>query len=160
VKIRALPRILVTVAAAALLSVGCTAASGSETTPRPQSAMDGPSAPAAPPAPRAAPAPVQPSEAEGSCQVSASSSGSSSSGSITSSNISSEMSTINGKRSFSCGDGPMLTIAAIEDAGVTLASEDGERVTIASGASGSVGGYTINVTSAAGGSTEFEVVPE
>lgn len=155
VEIRALPRMLVTVAAAALLSVGCTAASGGEPTPRPPSVMDGPSAPAAPPAP----APAQPSEAEGSCQVSVSLTGSSSSGSITSSDVSSDMSTSNGETSFSCGDGPRLTIVAIEDTGVTF-DVDGEQVTIASGASGSAGGYTINVASAARGSAQFEVIPE
>ena len=81
-----------------------------------------------------------------------------STGSISSSGASSSAWTINGQTSFSCGDGPRVTIAAIDDAGVTFTS-DGATVTIAPGATGRAGGYVIGVTRVADGTAEFHVLP-
>lgn len=81
-----------------------------------------------------------------------------SNGSISSSGASSSAWTINGQTSLSCGGGPRVTIAAIDDTGVMF-TVGGATVTIAPGATGRVGGYEIGVTRVAGGTAEFHMLP-
>jgi hypothetical protein len=54
----------------------------------------------------------------------------------------------------------MLGIETVADAGVTFAAPDGTTTTVAPGTTGRVGGYTIDVARAAGGSAEFQVLQE
>lgn len=145
VKIRTAPRLLVAALLAALVA-GCSATVPGQAAPQPSSAREAPSRPLAPATPGA------PQQA-GACQVTATSTGS-----INSSGAGGRTATVNGQTSFSCGAGPMLTIAAIEDAGVTFAA-DGATVTIAPGSMGRAGGYAIAVARVAGGTAEFEVQP-
>jgi hypothetical protein len=146
VKIRDLPRLLAAAVFAALLSAGCSAAVPGDAAPPPRAVTQAP-----PPGPATPGAPEPP----GGCQVTATSTGS-----ISSSGRGGRTSTINGRTSFSCGDGPMLAITAIDAAGVTFAGEDGATVTIAPGTVGVAGGYSIDVARVAGGAAEFQVLPE
>jgi hypothetical protein len=151
VEIRALPCLLAAAALAALLTAGCSGTGPEPTAPAP-------GAPLAPPSPTALPATPDPAPPQGpstgGCQVTATSSGS-----ISSSGAGASTSTINGQTSFSCGGGPTLMIAAIDDAGVTFAAAGGS-VTIAPGSTGQAAGYLIGVTRVTGGTAEFEVVPQ
>jgi hypothetical protein len=151
VEIRSLPRLLTAAVLAALLTAGCSATVPGEPTPQQPTVQRPPGAPPlGPPTPQP-PQPPQPSA--GGCQVTATSTGS-----ISSSGAGGRTATINGQTSFSCGGGPMLTIAEIEDAGVTFVA-DGAAVTIAPGSTGQAGGYVIGVSRVAGGTAEFQVQP-
>jgi hypothetical protein len=148
VEIRTLPRLLAAAALAAMLSAGCSATVPGEPAPQQPSAQRAPGAP-----PLGPPTPQAPQPSAGGCQVTATSTGS-----ISSSGAGGRTATINGQTSFACGGGPMLTIAAIEDAGVTFAA-GGAAVTIAPGSTGQAGGYVIGVSRVAGGTAEFQVQP-
>jgi hypothetical protein len=137
-------RLLVGVAAVALLTSGCASSVPGEAAPAP----DRTSAEAAPSPSR------QPSRSgRGTCQVRASSNGS-----ISSSGAGGRTITTNGRTSFSCGRGPLITIESIAANGVTF-SADGATVTVAPGASETVGAYRVSVSRADAGSAEFQVEP-
>lgn len=140
----ALPRLLVGVAAVALVTSGCASSVSGEASPEPAR----PSAEAAPPSPSRSPG-----RSNGTCQVKVSSNGS-----ISSSGAGGRTITTNGRTSFSCGRGPLIAIESIADNGVTF-SADGEVVTVAPGASAPVGAYLVSVSSSDGGSAEFQVEP-
>jgi ABC-type amino acid transport substrate-binding protein len=150
VEIRALPRLLAAAAFAALLTAGCSGSVPGEPTPQPPPPVTAP-APSGPARPTAEPSPA----AAASCQVTATSTGS-----ISASGSGGSTSTINGRTSFSCGNGPRLGIETVADAGVTFAAPDGTTTTVAPGTAGRVGGYTIDVARVAGGTAEFQVLME
>jgi hypothetical protein len=144
VKIRDLARLLVVAAFTAVLITGCSADVPGEPAPSPE-APPATQPRTQPPAPTSAPRPA------GGCTVTATSTGS-----ISSSGASSRASTINGRTSYSCGDGPLVAIAAIDGSGVTF-NAGGATVTIPPGTTGQVAGYLIAVTRVADGTAEFQV---
>jgi hypothetical protein len=139
----ALPRLLVGVALTALLTSACSTSVPGGATPQ----SEAPSTQAAPPTGSRS------SGSPGSCQVTASSSGS-----ISSSGAGGRTVTTNGRTSFSCGSGPLIAIEAIDASGVTF-SADGAVVPVAPGAAATVGAYRITVASADGDSARFQVEP-
>jgi hypothetical protein len=138
-------RLLVGVAALALLTTGC--ASSVPGTAAPASAPDRTTAQAEQSPSR------QPSRSRGSCQMRVSSNGS-----IVSNGSGSRVVTRNGRTSLSCGSGPMIAIESMAAEGVTF-STDGTSVTVAPGASETVGPYRISVSEADASGAEFQVEP-
>ena len=68
--------------------------------------------------------------------------------------------TTNGVTSFSCRNGPLITIKDISQSGVTLSAADGGADTlVAEGATGNVGTYQVSVASIDGDKTVLQVVP-
>jgi hypothetical protein len=147
VKIRDLSRLLVAAVFAALLITGCSADVPGEPAPSPGAPPTTPPR-TQPSAPTPAPLPA------GGCAVTATSTGS-----ISSSGAGGRTSTINGRTSFSCGDGPLIAIAAIDDTDVMF-DAGAATVTISPGTTGQVAGYLIAVTRVADGTAEFQVVPQ
>ena len=137
-------RLLVGVAAAALLAAGCSSSVTGEASPAPD---DRSSASAAPPSRSTA------RPAAGTCQIKVSSNGS-----IVSRGAGGRTITTNGRTSFSCGRGPLIAIESIDSSGVTF-SADGATVPVAPGATGTVGGYRISVSTADSSGAEFQVEP-
>jgi hypothetical protein len=137
------PRLLVGIAAVALLTAGCASSVPGEASPEPgrPSAQSTPS-PSGPPG-----------RAGGTCQVRVSANGS-----ISSSGAGGRTVTTNGRTSFSCGRGPLIAIESIAASGVTF-SADGATVTVAPGASDTVGAYRISVSRADADGAEFQVEP-
>jgi hypothetical protein len=139
-------RLLVGVAAAALLAVGCSSSVPGEASP---ASDDRPSVNAAPSPSRSSGRP-----AAGTCQIEVSSNGS-----IVSRGAGGRTITTNGRTSFSCGrQGPLIAIESIEASGVTF-SADGAEVTVAPGATETVGQYRISVSSSDSSGAEFQVEP-
>jgi hypothetical protein len=139
-------RLLVGVASAALLTAGCSSSVTGEASP---ASDDRPSASAAPSPSRSSGRP-----AAGTCQIKVSTSGS-----IVSRGAGGRTVTSNGRTSFSCGrGGPLITIEKIDPSGVTF-SADGTPVTVAPGATETVGAYRIAVSAADAEGAEFEVEP-
>jgi hypothetical protein len=66
--------------------------------------------------------------------------------------------TTNGVTSFSCRNGPLITIKGITSSGVTL-SADGPESVITEGQTAAVGTYQVTVASIDGGKTVLQVVP-
>lgn len=66
--------------------------------------------------------------------------------------------TTNGVTSFSCRNGPLITIKGIAASGVTLAA-DGPETVIAEGSTATVGTYQVTVASIEGQKTVLQVVP-
>jgi hypothetical protein len=139
-------RVLVGVAAAALLTAGCSSSVPGEASP----ASDDRAGASAPPSPsRSSGRP-----AAGTCQIKVSTNGS-----IVSRGAGGRTITTNGRTSFSCGrQGPLIAIESIDASGVTF-SADGAPVTVAPGATETVGEYRISVSSADASGAEFEVEP-
>jgi hypothetical protein len=139
-------RLLVGAAAVALLTAGCSSSVSGEASP---ASDDRPTAQAAP-SPSRSPG----RSGGGTCQIKVSSNGS-----IVSSGAGGRTITTNGRTSFSCGrGGPLIAIESIDASGVTF-SADGAPVTVAPGASETVGAYRISVSRADGGGAEFQVEP-
>ena len=137
-------RLLVGVAALAMLTPGCSSSIPGEAAP---ASDDRPSAQAEQSPSR------QPSRSRGSCQMRVSSNGS-----IVSNGSGSRVVTRNGRTSLSCGSGPMIAIESMAAEGVTF-SADGASVTVAPGASETVGPYRISVSEADARGAEFQVEP-
>jgi hypothetical protein len=141
----AVARLLVGVASVVLLGAGCSANVTGEASP---AAGDRPGA--------SAPSPSRESgrPAAGTCQIKVSTNGS-----IVSRGAGGRTITTNGRTSFSCGrQGPLIAIESIDSSGVTF-SADGPPVTVAPGATETVGTYRISVSTADAGGAEFEVEP-
>jgi hypothetical protein len=135
---------LVGIAAVALLTSGCASSVSGQASPEP----DGP------PSAQAAPSPSRsPGRSNGTCQLRASANGV-----ISGSGASIRTRTTNGRTSFSCGRGPLIAIESMAADGVTF-SADGATVTVAPGASETVGAYRVSVSRADAGSAEFQVEP-
>ncbi|TWF79402.1 hypothetical protein FHX44_115335 [Pseudonocardia hierapolitana] len=139
-------RLLVAVASVALLTAGCSSSVTGEASP----ASDAPSDAGASPSPsRSSGRP-----AAGTCQIKVSTNGS-----IVSRGAGGRTITTNGRTSFSCGrQGPMIAIESIDASGVTF-SADGAPVTVAPGATETVGAYRISVSTADASGAEFQVEP-
>ena len=137
-------RLLVGVAALAMLTAGCSSSIPGEAAP---ASDDRPSAQAEQSPSR------QPSRSRGSCQMRVSSNGS-----IVSNGSGSRVVTRNGRTSLSCGSGPLIAIESMAAEGVTF-SADGASVTVAPGASETVGPYRISVSEADASGAEFQVEP-
>ena len=137
-------RLLVGVAALAMLTAGCSSSIPGEAAP---ASDDRPSAQAEQSPSR------QPSRSRGSCQMRVSSNGS-----IVSNGSGSRVVTRNGRTSLSCGSGPMIAIESMAAEGVTF-STDGASVTVAPGATETVGPYRISVSEADASGAEFQVEP-
>jgi hypothetical protein len=138
-------RLLVGVASVALLTAGCSSSVPGEASP---ASEDRASTSASPSPPRSSGRP-----AAGTCQIKVSSNGS-----IVSRGAGGRTITTNGRTSFSCGRGPLIAIESIDASGVTFTA-DGAPVTVAPGASETVGAYRISVSTADGGGAEFQVEP-
>jgi hypothetical protein len=138
-------RLLVGAAAVALVTAGCSSSVPGAASP---ASDDHPSAGASPSPSRSSGRP-----AAGTCQMKVSSNGS-----IVSRGAGGRTITTNGRTSFSCGRGPLIAIESIESSGVTF-SADGAPVTVAPGASETVGAYRISVSAADSGGAEFQVEP-
>jgi hypothetical protein len=139
-------RLLVGVAVVALMTAGCSSSVSGEPSP---ASDDQPSVGALPSPSRSSGRP-----AAGTCQLKVSTNGS-----IVSRGAGGRTVTKNGRTSFSCGkQGPMIAIESIDASGVTF-SADGATVTVAPGASETVGAYRISVSRSDGGGAEFQVEP-
>jgi hypothetical protein len=142
----AVARLVVGVASVALLGAGCSANVAGEASP---ASGDRPGASAPPSPSRSSDRP-----AAGTCQLKVSTNGS-----IVSRGAGGRTVTTNGRTSFSCGrQGPMIAIDSIDSSGVTF-SADGTPVTVAPGATETVGAYRISVSAADAGGAEFQVEP-
>jgi hypothetical protein len=140
-------RLLVGVASVALFTAGCSSSVSGEASPAPE---DRPSASASP-SPSRSPGR---SGGGGTCQMRVSSNGS-----IVSSGAGGRTITTNGRTSFSCGRGPLIAIESMNSSGVTFSAEGGAPVTVAPGASSTVGEYQIDVSRADSSGAEFQVAP-
>jgi hypothetical protein len=140
----AVARLLVGVASIVLLGAGCSANVTGEASP---ASGDRPGA--------SAPSPSRPSDrpAAGTCQIKVSTNGS-----IVSRGAGGRTITTNGRTSFSCARGPLIAIESIDASGVTF-SADGTPVTVAPGATETVGAYRISVSAADARGAEFQVEP-
>lgn len=138
-------RWLVGAAAVALVTAGCSSSVSGEASP---ASDDQPSVGAS-----ASPSRSSDRPAAGTCQIKVSSNGS-----IVSRGAGGRTITTNGRTSFTCGRGPLIAIESIAAAGVTF-SADGASVLVAPGATETVGAYRISVSTADGGSAEFQVEP-
>jgi hypothetical protein len=136
-------RLLVAAAAVALLTAGCSSSVAGEASP----ASDGRAS--------ASTAPSRSSgrPAAGTCQIKVSTNGS-----IVSRGAGGRTITTNGRTSFSCARGPLIAIDSIDASGVTF-SADGTPVTVAPGATETVGAYRISVSTADADGAEFQVEP-
>jgi hypothetical protein len=139
-------RLLVAVASATLLTAGCSSSVSGEASP---ASDDRPGASASPSPSRSSGRP-----AAGTCQIKVSTNGS-----IVSRGAGGRTITTNGRTSFSCGrQGPLIAIESIDASGVTF-SADGAPVTVAPGATETVGAYRISVGTADASGAEFQVEP-
>jgi hypothetical protein len=139
-------RLLVGAASVALLTAGCSSSVTGEPSP---ASDDRPSAGASPSPSRSSSRP-----SAGTCQIKVSSNGS-----IVSRGAGGRTITTNGRTSFSCGrQGPLIAIESIDSSGVTF-SADGPPITVAPGATETVGAYRISVSTADAGGAEFQVEP-
>lgn len=139
-------RLLVAVASVALLTAGCSSSVTGEASPASDARSDA----------SASPSPSRSSgrPAAGTCQIKVSTNGS-----IVSRGAGGRTITTNGRTSFSCGrQGPMIAIESIDASGVTF-SADGSPVTVAPGATETVGAYRISVSTADASGAEFQVEP-
>jgi hypothetical protein len=149
-------RLLVAVASVALLTAGCSSSVPGEASPAADARPDA----------SASPSPSRSSgrPAAGTCQIKVSTNGS-----IVSRGRDLDLArprgaggrtiTTNGRTSFSCGrQGPMIAIESIDASGVTF-SADGAPVTVAPGATETVGAYRISVSTADASGAEFQVEP-
>jgi hypothetical protein len=80
-------------------------------------------------------------------------------GQIRVSGSSNRVSTVNGASSLSCGGGPVVDIVSVADGAVTFSADGAAPVRIAAGQTAAVDSYQITVSSAAGDSAQFAVVP-
>jgi hypothetical protein len=139
-------RLLVAVASVVLLTAGCSSSVPGEASPAADARPDA----------TASPSPSRSSgrPAAGTCQIKVSTNGS-----IVSRGAGGRTITTNGRTSFSCGrQGPMIAIESIDASGVTF-SADGAPVTVAPGATETVGAYRISVSTADASGAEFQVEP-
>lgn len=139
-------RLFVAVASVALLTAGCSSSVPGEASPASDARPDA----------SASPSPSRSSgrPAAGTCQIKVSTNGS-----IVSRGAGGRTITTNGRTSFSCGrQGPMIAIESIDASGVTF-SADGAPVTVAPGATETVGAYRISVSTADASGAEFQVEP-
>lgn len=142
----AVARLLVGVASVVLLGAGCSSNVAGEASP---ASGDQPSTSASPSPSRSSGRP-----AAGTCQLKVSTNGS-----IVSRGAGGRTVTTNGRTSFSCGrQGPMIAIESIDSSGVTFTA-DGPPITVAPGATETVGAYRITVSAADAGGAEFQVEP-
>jgi hypothetical protein len=91
---------------------------------------------------------------EGACQITVSGRGN-----VKASGGSSEVTTINGATSLSCGGGPRLDIDEIADGAVALSASGAAPVRIAAGETASVASYQVSVSTAQGDAARFVLVP-
>lgn len=139
-------RLLVAVASATLLTAGCSSSVPGEASP---ASDDRPGASTSPSPSRSSGRP-----AAATCQIKVSTNGS-----IVSRGAGGRTITTNGRTSFSCGrQGPLIAIESIDASGVTF-SADGTPVTVAPGATETVGAYRISVGTADASGAEFQVEP-
>jgi hypothetical protein len=142
----AVARLLVGVTSVVLLGAGCSANVTGEASP---ASGDRPSASTSPSPSRSSGRP-----AAGTCQLKVSTNGS-----IVSRGAGGRTITTNGRTSFSCGrQGPLIAIESIDSSGVTFTA-DGPPITVAPGATETVGAYRISVSTADAGGAEFQVEP-
>jgi hypothetical protein len=91
---------------------------------------------------------------EGACQITVSGRGN-----VKASGGSSEVTTINGATSLSCGGGPRLDIDEIADGAVALSTSGSAPVRIAAGETAAVASYQVSVSAAQGDAARFVLVP-
>jgi hypothetical protein len=91
---------------------------------------------------------------EGACQITVSGRGS-----VQASGGSSDITTINGATTLSCGGGPELDIDEIADGAVALSASGAAPVRIAAGETAAVASYQVTVSAAQGDAARFVLVP-
>jgi hypothetical protein len=91
---------------------------------------------------------------DGACQITVSGRGN-----VKASGGSSEVTTINGATSLSCGGGPRLDIDEIADGAVALSTSGAAPVRIAAGETASIASYQVSVSAAEGDAARFVLVP-